>query len=330
MARKKIIVGKKEISEDCQPFFIAEIGINHNGDIGICKRLIDASFACGWESVKFQKRVPELCVPEQQKSRPKETPWGKMTYLEYKHRIEFGKEDYDYIDRYCREKPVSWSASVWDIPSLEFILKYNPDYLKVPSAKLTESELLIRAASSGRPVVVSTGMSTMAEIDAAVESLEKYSDGNYILMHTNSAYPAPLDELNLKMIKTLKGRYGCLVGYSGHEYNLEPTVIAAAMGACVIERHITLDHNMWGSDQAASLEIHAMHLLRQRVLGLGGIVGDGVKRITDNEMASRKKLGGHLVAEEGLAKKVIKSTETIKKVIESEYDSENIFANIGL
>ncbi len=330
MANQVIQIGNKQITEDCSPFFIAEIGINHNGEVSNAKKLIDASFACGWDSVKFQKRTPELCVPPHQKNQPKDTPWGKMTYLQYKHKIEFEKPEYDYIDRYCQEKPISWSASVWDIPSLEFLLAYQPDYLKIPSAKLTDDELLAMAAQSRLPVLVSTGMCVLEEIDTAVNLLEKHSNGNYVLLHTNSAYPAPLEQLNLRMIHTLRDRYRCIVGYSGHEYNLEPTVIAASMGAKVIERHITLDHDMWGSDQAASLEIHAMYLLKRRILSLSSILGDGIKMMTDLERTSRKKLSGKPTSGRDDITNIPTKSKSFQKLINSPYDIENIYSNIGL
>lgn len=259
MAGREIIkFGNREISDNSKPYLIGEIGINHNGDIQIAKRLIDAAFATGWDAVKFQKRVPEIAVPEDQKNVIRETPWGTMTYLEYKKRIEFGEDEYDLIDKYCKEKPISWSASPWDMPSLDFLLNYDIPFIKIASATLTNDEIIIKAAKSGKPIILSTGMSTIEEMDHAVDLLNNYSDGNFIVMHANSSYPAKADELNLEMIKTLKHRYNCLVGYSGHENNIEPSVVAVALGACVIERHITLDRNMWGTDQAASISISGM------------------------------------------------------------------------
>lgn len=274
-----------------KPYLIAEIGINHNGDLQTAKKLIDASFACQWDCVKFQKKDPDICVPEAEKGKPKETPWGKMTYLEYKKKMEFEKNEYDYIDKYCREKPIDWTASVWDFPSLEFILNYNVPFIKIPSAKLTNRELLIGAAKSGKPLVVSTGMSTIEEIDAIVEILEKYAS-QYALMHCNSAYPAPQDELNLKCIQFLKERYKCPVGYSGHEYHSLPTIYAAVLGAEIIERHITLSHNMWGTDQASSVEVSGMDIIRNKVQDVNKILGDGVKKITKSEIPIREKLRG--------------------------------------
>jgi len=274
-----------------EPYLIAEIGINHNGDLQIAKRLIDAAHACHWDCVKFQKRDPDICVPEHQKNNPKETPWGKMTYLEYKKRIEFGKEEYDYIDTYCKEKPIDWAASVWDIPSLEFISNYTIPFIKIPSAKLTDKELIMQSCKTGKPLIVSTGMSTIEEIDETVDILEKYAS-QYVLLHCNSAYPAPYNELNLRCIHALQERYKCPIGYSGHEKDLEPTVYASVLGANIIERHITLDHDMWGTDQASSLEVLAMDMLKKRIKNIDQILGSSRKVVTENEKAMRKKLRG--------------------------------------
>ncbi len=293
MARKNISIGNYSINYNSPAFMIAEIGLNHNGNLDIAKKLIDASFACNWHCVKFQKRTPELSVPESQKNIMRDTPWGKMTYLEYRHRIEFNKKEYDYIDWYCKEKPIIWSASAWDIPSLKFILSYDVPFIKIPSAKLTDKELLIEAGRSSKPIIISTGMSPLDEIDQAVEILEKYSNGNYMIMHTNSTYPTPIEDINLNAITSLKARYKCIMGYSGHEYDLEPTVIAVSLGAKVIERHITLDHKMWGSDHFASLEVHAMDMLYKRLKDINAILGDGVKKVTPGEMDARKKLRGY-------------------------------------
>lgn len=292
MSKKKLNFCGRRVGDDEPVFMIAEIGLNHNGELGIAKKLIDAAFACDWHCVKFQKRTPEICVPENQKNIIRETPWGKMTYLEYRHRVEFGEKEYSYIDQYCREKPIFWTTSVWDLPSLQFILRYDVPFIKIPSAKLVETDLLRAAAMTGKPVVLSTGMSTVEEIDAAVVVLDEFAAGNYVLMHTNSTYPTPPEEINLLTLKFLKERYDCVVGYSGHEYDLEPSVIAVALGARIIERHITLDHNMWGSDHFASLEVHAMDLLHKRLKHVIGFLGDGVKRLTESEIQIRKKLRG--------------------------------------
>lgn len=292
MMKNEIYFGNYMVNDNTEPYLIAEIGINHNGDIQIAKKLIDAAHACQWHCVKFQKREPDISVPTEQKAVMRDTPWGRMTYLEYKKRIEFGTEVYDYIAKYCQEKPIAWTASPWDIPSLEFLLGYDIPFIKISSAMLANDELLIKATKSGKPLVVSTGMSTIEEIDHAVSLLEKHTANGYVLMHTNSSYPTPPNELNLKMIVTLKKRYDCLVGYSGHEQDLEPTVAAVVLGACVIERHITLSHEMWGTDQAASLTVPAMGLLQGRISRIRTMMGTGEKVLGEAELGVRKKLRG--------------------------------------
>lgn len=292
MARQEIKLGDYVINEVSFPYIIAEIGINHNGDLQIAKKLIDAANACLWNCVKFQKRTPDIAVPETQKNVMRDTPWGEITYLEYKKKIEFDKKEYDYIDKYCKEKPIGWSASPWDIPSLEFLLEYDLPFIKIASASNTNKEILKLACESGKPLLVSTGMSTLKETDELVEFLEKYSDGRYILLHTNSTYPTPPDELNLRMITTLRERYQCLVGYSGHEIDLEPSVIATSLGAKVIERHVTLDHNMWGTDHRASLQVEGMAMLYGRMKEVLTMLGDGKKTVTESELKVRGKLRG--------------------------------------
>lgn len=292
MAKKEIILNGFKVCNGMKPYLIAEIGINHNGNLQIAKRLIDAAYATGWQAVKFQKREPDIAVPEHQKNVMRDTPWGKMTYLEYKKHVEFGKKEYDYIDAYCKEKPIDWTASPWDLPSLEFLMSYDVPFIKIASATLTNDDILKNAALSRKVVIMSTGMSSWEEIDHAVNILEKYTNGNYILMHTNSSYPAKHEDLNLRMIQTLQDRYHCLVGYSGHEQDLQPTVIASAMGACVIERHVTLSHEMWGTDQAASLTVHAMDMLKSRIAITKEVLGDGERILSDAELAVRKKLRG--------------------------------------
>lgn len=292
MAKRIINIGGFEINETSKPYLIAEIGINHNGDLQTAKKLIDAAFGCQWNAVKFQKRVPDIAVPEEQKDVLRDTPWGRMTYLEYKQRIEFGKAEYNYIDLYCKEKPIDWTASPWDMPSLDFLLQYDIPFIKIASATLTNDEMITVAAKSGKVVILSTGMSELSEIDHAVDILERHSGGNYILMHTNSAYPAEHKDLNLNVIPSFKERYHCLVGYSGHEQDLEPTVAAVVKGARVVERHITLSHNMWGTDQKASLEVAAMAMLAGRIRTIDEMMGDGVRTVGDEELPIRKKLRG--------------------------------------
>jgi N-acetylneuraminate synthase len=274
-----------------KPYLIAEIGINHNGDLQIAKKLIDAAFACSWDCAKFQKRNPDKSTPEHQKNVEKETPWGKMTYLEYKYKMEFGKTEYDYIDKYCKEKPIDWCASVWDLDSLEFLVKYNLPFLKIPSAHLHNNELIIESGKTNLPIVLSTGMSTIEEVDEAVNLLIKHAK-QFAIMHTNSSYPAKDEELNLLMIPKLKERYNCPVGYSGHEYGLDSTTIAVALGAVIVERHITLNHKMWGTDQSSSVEIQGMDKLFKQVNAVKNYLGDGIKRIYDSELSIRKKLRG--------------------------------------
>ena len=281
-------------------YFIAEIGINHNGDMDIAKRLIDIASAAGCDSVKFQKRNPDVCVPEDEKSKIRETPWGKMTYLDYKYKVEFGKEEYDEIDQYCKERKIDWSASPWDLDSLEFLLQYDIPYIKIPSAMLTNDELLIAARDTDKKVILSTGMSTRDEIDHAVVLLkskivvEPYYEraGNFVLLHCNSTYPAPIDELNLSTIKTLKERYNCEVGYSGHEFRLSTSVAATYLGASVIERHVTLDRSMWGSDQLSSVEPQGLFKLMSGIRELEQARGDGVIGVTESEKLMRKHLRG--------------------------------------
>lgn len=292
MANKSIKLGNFTVTENSSPYMIAEIGINHNGDMQIAKRLLDAAYACEWDCAKFQKRTPELAVPEAQKQVPRETPWGTMPYIEYKKRVEFEKAEYDEIDNYCRQKPMDWSASPWDIPSLEFLLQYDIPFIKIPSAMNTNEEMIKKACESGKPVIISEGMSELNEMDKTVSWLEKYSNGDYIICHTNSTYPSPNNELNLRLIPEMKKRYDCLVGYSGHEANLEPSVIAAVLGACVIERHVTLSHEMWGSDQKASLEVQAMSLLKKRITNSLETLGTGEKKLYESEMKKRRELRG--------------------------------------
>ena len=272
-----------------KPYFIGEIGINHNGDTQITKRLIDAANACQWDCVKFQKRNPDVCVPEHQKSIMRDTPWGRMSYLGYKYKVEFGKKEYDMIDKYSKEKPIDWTASVWDLDSLNFMRQYDVPFLKIPSALITNTELLVETAKTKIPLVISTGMSTLEEIDNAVNLIMK-NGVNPIIMHCNSSYPTPKKELNLRVIETLKKRYGTEIGYSGHEEDLEPTVIEVSLGAKLIERHITISHDMWGTDQKSSLEVIAMDMLRKRCMEVEDMLGSYDKVVTPSELPIRKKL----------------------------------------
>ena len=270
-------------------YLIAEIGINHNGDLEIAKKLIDATHACGWHCAKFQKRNPDVCVPEHQKGVRRETPWGEMSYLEYKYKVEFEKEEYDYITAFVSEKDIHWSASVWDIDSLDFLLEYDLPFLKIPSAHITNHPLLSACAQSSIPLLLSTGMSDWGIIDKAVNILAQASC-EYALMHCNSTYPAPHKDLNLRVINKMQERYQVTVGYSGHEHDLDPSIVAAGLGAEIIERHITLDHTMWGTDHNSSLEVHAMDILRKRISDIEVMLGSDEKTITASEIPIMDKL----------------------------------------
>mgnify|MGYP003132882712 FL=1 len=271
-------------------YIIAEIGINHNGSLDIAKKLIDVAVVSGCDAVKFQKRNPDVCVPEHQKEVMRDTPWGRMTYLDYKYKVEFEKEEYDEIDRYCKDKGIEWSASPWDLDSLEFLMSYDVPWLKVPSAMITNEELMKACAATKKKVIFSTGMSTYEEIDQAVEWL---AGSETLMLHCNSTYPAPLKDLNLKCIQTLKERYNCEVGYSGHEFRLGTSVAAVYLGATCIERHITLDRTMWGSDHLSSVEPQGLIKMVRGIRELEEAYGDGIKRVTDGELKPRKKLRGY-------------------------------------
>jgi N-acetylneuraminate synthase len=272
-------------------YIIAEIGINHNGSLDIAKKLIDIAAVSGCDAVKFQKRNPDVCVPEHQKNIPRDTPWGTMSYLEYKYRMEFGKKEYDIIDTYCKEKGIEWSASPWDMDSLSFLENYDLSFIKMPSAMITNEALMRATAQTGKKVIFSCGMSTLDETDQAVKWMEE-EGSDFALLHCNSTYPAPLEDLNLKCIQTLKERYGCEVGYSGHEFRLGTTVAAVYLGATILERHITLDRTMWGSDHLASVEPQGLIKLVKGARELEIAFGDGVKRVTAGEEPVRKKLRG--------------------------------------
>lgn len=271
-------------------YIIAEIGINHNGSIDIAKKLIDIASVAGCDAVKFQKRNPDVCVPEHQKNVMRDTPWGKMTYLDYKYKVEFGKKEYDEIDSYCKEKGISWSSSPWDLDSLHFLNEYDIPFIKIPSAMLTNDELLKESAKTGKKIILSVGMSTEEEIDHAVSLLKDAKE--FAILHCNSTYPAPIEELNLSAIQTLKQKYGCEVGYSGHEFRLGTTVASVYLGASIIERHITLDRTMWGTDHMSSVEPQGLIKLVKGIRELEQAYGDGQIRITESQIPVREKLRG--------------------------------------
>ncbi len=268
-------------------FVIAEIGINHNGDIDVARKLIDAAAETGCDAVKFQKRTPELCVPPEQRDILRETPWGLITYMDYRYKVEFGEPAYAEIDRHCRQRGILWTASCWDEPSVDFIARFQPAFLKISSAALTDDSLLKRYRQEGCPLILSTGMSTLEQVDHAVEVL---GTDDLILLHCTSTYPAKAEEINLRCMDALRERYDVPVGYSGHEPGLQISIAAAAVGACCIERHITLDRTMWGSDQAASVEPHGFSRLVRDIRVIETAMGDGCKKVYDSEKPIIRKL----------------------------------------
>jgi N-acetylneuraminate synthase len=284
---RQIMIGDRPVGDGHPTYIVAEIGINHNGDLGIAKRLIDAAIFSGVDAVKFQKRTPELCVPPEQQNMMRDTPWGYITYLEYRRKIEFGEQEYGEIDRYCDERNVDWFASVWDEPSVDFMEVFSPSCYKVPSASLTDHNLLKHIRNTGRPIILSTGMSTLEQIREAVNLL---GTDNLLITHATSTYPCSPEELNLRMIQTLREEFPCPIGYSGHEVGLVPSTIAVSMGACLVERHITLDRAMWGSDQAASVEPGGFQRLVKYIHVTEVALGDGVKRVYESEIPSLRRL----------------------------------------
>jgi N-acetylneuraminate synthase len=283
-----VLIGGVAIGSDEPVYVIAEIGLNHNGDVELAKRLIDVAADAGAQAVKFQKRTPAISTPEHMKNTPRETPWGTMTYLEYRYRVEFDREQYIEIGDYATLRGLSWFASPWDEVAVEFLEDLQVVAHKVASASVTDIAMLEALRATGKPIILSTGMSTLDQIDRAVETL---GTENLIILHATSTYPLPPEEANLRMITTLHERYeGVPIGYSGHERGLQISLGAVALGAVAVERHITLDRTMWGSDHAASLEpVGFDHLVRD-IRVLGEALGDGVKRIYPGELAPLAKL----------------------------------------
>lgn len=271
-----------------KPFLIGEIGINHNGSLKLAKKLIELASESGFDAVKFQKREPDISTPENQKYKLRQTPWGEMTYLDYKKKIEFGHKEFEEIRKFCKKKKIIWFASAWDIASQKFIRKYNLKYNKIASAMLTNLDLIEKVAEEKKLTFISTGMSTYKDIEKAIKIFKK-KKCKYVLMHCVSTYPCPIENLNLKMILTLKKRFKCEVGYSGHESSVSPSIIAYMLGARYIERHITLDRSMWGTDQSASLSEHGMKNLSNILNKSTLVIGDGVKRLPKQEKEMLKK-----------------------------------------
>lgn len=285
---REIKLGNKLVGDGHPAYVIAEIGINHNGSLEIASKMIEAAAHAGVDAVKFQKRTPEICTPLDQQKQMRETPWGYITYLDYRYKVEFNLEQYRHIDNLCKKLGIAWMVSVWDEPSVDFMEQFETPAYKVPSASLTDRALLKYARKSGKPIIISTGMSTMDEIRRGVDAVGR---DNLVIMHCTSAYPCEPEELNLRMIETLRREFPeNAIGYSGHEVGLVPSAVAVALGACMVERHFTLDRAMWGSDQAASVEPGGFEKLVKYIRVTEAGMGDGVKKVYASEMNSLKKL----------------------------------------
>lgn len=285
---REIKIGNEMVGDGHPAYIIAEIGINHNGDLNTAKQMIDAAVHAGVDAVKFQKRTPDIATPPEQQKQMRETPWGYITYLDYRYKVEFGEEEYREIDRYCQERGIAWLVSVWDQPSVDFMEQFDTPAYKIPSASLTDLGLIRKARATGKPLILSTGMSTMEQIRQGVEIA---GEEDLILMHCTSTYPCEPEELNLKMVETLRREFPNLpIGYSGHEVGLVPSAVAVALGACMVERHLTLDRAMWGSDQAASVEPGGFERLVKYIRVSESALGDGVKKVYESEIGSMKRL----------------------------------------
>jgi N-acetylneuraminate synthase len=281
-------IGNRFIGNGEPVYIIAEIGINHNGSLENAKKLIDGAVKAGCDAVKFQKRTPELCVPKNQWDIERETPWGRITYIEYRRKVEFGFEEYFEIDNYCKERRIDWFASPWDEEAVEFLEKFKLPMYKLASASLTDFSLLQRLKKSGRTIMLSTGMSTIEEVKAAVSFM---NSENILLAQSTSTYPCTLEELNLRVIQTYRELFPNIpIGYSGHETGLAPTMAAVALGASFVERHITLDRAMWGTDQAASVEIVGLQRLVKDIRDIEKALGDGIKKVYPSESGNLQKL----------------------------------------
>ena len=287
MSIKPVKIGNRLVGPGQPCYVIAEIGINHNGDLDVAKQLIQRSAEAGCDAVKFQKRTPELCVPLDQRDVMRDTPWGQMTYMDYRYKVEFDEKQYQDLADFSAKLNVQLFASPWDVKSVDFMVKMKHPVIKIPSASITDIELLEKIASTKLPVIMSTGMSTVEQIDKAVSVLNKE---NLLIAHSTSAYPCDPKELNLKMIPVLADRYQVPIGYSGHETGLQTTVAAVKLGACFVERHVTLDRAMWGSDQSASVEPPGVQRLVRDIRTVEEALGDGVKKVYDSELKPMSRL----------------------------------------
>ena len=285
--RPQRTIGRRTVGAGNPVYVIAEIGINHNGDMDVARRLIDVAADAGCDAVKFQKRTPDVCVPADQRDIERDTPWGRMSYIDYRHRVEFGASDYQLIAAHSAALGLQWFASCWDEPAVDFMEQFDPPCYKLASASVTDGPLLKKLTETGRPIIVSSGMSTMDEVRAAVSAVPV---GQRLVAHSTSTYPCPPDELNLRMIPTLAEEFDAPIGYSGHEVGLQTTVAAVALGATFVERNVTLDRAMWGSDQAASVEPQGLDRLVRDIRTVEAALGDGIKQVYDSELAARRKL----------------------------------------
>jgi N-acetylneuraminate synthase len=282
----EVLLGDRPVGDGHPCLVVAEIGINHNGDLEIARKLVDVAVDAGCEVVKFQKRTVDVVYSAEELARPRESPFGD-TNGDLKRGLEFGQAEYAALDEYCAGIPIAWTASCWDEASVDFIDRFDPPFYKVAAASLTDDALLGHMRSKGKPIVLSTGMSTLEQIDHAVDVLGKQ---DLVLLHCSSAYPSDYADLNLRVIPALRERYGLVVGYSGHETGLPSSVAAAAVGAAIVERHITLDRSMWGSDHAASLEPNGIHRLVRDIRLVETSLGDGEKRLLESEVPVMQKL----------------------------------------
>ena len=285
---RELKIGNQMVGDGHPAYIIAEIGINHNGDLNIAKQMIDAAVHASVNAVKFQKRTPDVATPPDQQTQMRETPWGYISYLDYRYKVEFSEEQYCEIDQHCKEKGITWLVSVWDLPSVDFMEKFDTPAYKIPSASLTDHGLIQKARATGKPLILSTGMSTMEQIRQGVKIA---GEDNLVLMHCTSTYPCEPEELNLRMVESLRREFPTIpIGYSGHEVGLVPSSVAVALGACMVERHLTLDRAMWGSDQAASVEPGGFERLVKYIRVSEAALGDGVKKVYTSELGSMKRL----------------------------------------
>ncbi len=284
--RKTVTIGNKIIGDGQPCFIIAEIGINHNGSVELAKKMIDIAVTTGCDAVKFQKRTVDIVYTQEELAKERKSVFGN-TNGDLKRGLEFGEKEYKEIDEYCKEKGIMWFASCWDEQSVDFIDKFNPPCYKIASASLTDDNLLKHTRSKGKPIMLSTGMSTMEEIRHAVSIL---GEDNLVLLHCTSTYPSNADEMNLRVIETFREEFSCPIGYSGHERGITPSVLAVAVGASVVERHITTDRTNWGSDQAASLETAGLYHMVRDIRQTPVLLGNGIKIVYPRELPIIEKL----------------------------------------